>query len=295
MFAFPPYTCYDSPMKNVLTLIKIIQKFLKDEMPVFAASATFWMIISVVPFLMVIMTAIQFIPGLDKGTVESTLISAAPDMPQFRYLILSVTDNLYITAPSAVLSITAAMALWSASAGVYAIENGIMKIYGNLNQSSYPRKRLRAVWFTFLFLLLFLLSLILLILGDAIQRLIEEYLPMIARITSHILGFRALIAFAFLFSGFMLVYRVMPGRTTTVRRHYPGALFAAGGWLVLSYLFSIYFTYFRNISYMYGSLGAIVLLMFWMFVVICLLFFGAEINSFLSADSRIRHDKKQHS
>lgn len=282
-------------MKNLITFIKIIQKFLKDEMPVFAASATFWMIISVVPFLMVIMTAIQFIPGLDKGTVESTLISAAPDMPQFRYLILSVTDNLYITAPSAVLSITAAMALWSASAGVYAIENGIMKIYGNLNQSSYPRKRLRAVWFTFLFLLLFLLSLILLILGDAIQRLIEEYLPMIARITSHILGFRALIAFAFLFSGFMLVYRVMPGRTTTVRRHYPGALFAAGGWLVLSYLFSIYFTYFRNISYMYGSLGAIVLLMFWMFVVICLLFFGAEINSFLSADSRIRHDKKQHS
>ena len=282
-------------MKNLITFIKIIQKFLKDEMPVFAASATFWMIISVVPFLMVIMTAIQFIPGLDKGTVESTLISAAPDMPQFRYLILSVTDNLYITAPSAVLSITAAMALWSASAGVYAIENGIMKIYGNLNQSSYPRKRLRAVWFTFLFLLLFLLSLILLILGDAIQRLIEEYLPMIARITSHILGFRALIAFAFLFSGFMLVYRVMPGRTTTVRRHYPGALFAAGGWLVLSYLFSIYFTYFRNISYMYGSLGAIVLLMFWMFVVICLLFFGAEINSFFSADSRIRHDKKQHS
>lgn len=282
-------------MKNLITLIKIIQKFLKDEMPVFAASATFWMIISVVPFLMVIMTAIQFIPGLDKGTVESTLISAAPDMPQFRYLILSVTDNLYITAPSAVLSITAAMALWSASAGVYAIENGIMKIYGSLNQSSYPRKRLRAVWFTFLFLLLFLLSLILLILGDAIQRLIEEYLPMIARITSHILGFRALIAFAFLFSGFMLVYRVMPGRITTVRRHYPGALFAAGGWLVLSYLFSIYFTYFRNISYMYGSLGAIVLLMFWMFVVICLLFFGAEINSFLSADSRIRHDKKQHS
>ena len=282
-------------MKNLITLIKIIQKFLKDEMPVFAASATFWMIISVVPFLMVIMTAIQFIPGLDKGTVESTLISAAPDMPQFRYLILSVTDNLYITAPSAVLSITAAMALWSASAGVYAIENGIMKIYGNLNQSSYPRKRLRAVWFTFLFLLLFLLSLILLILGDAIQRLIEEYLPMIARITSHILGFRALIAFAFLFSGFMLVYRVMPGRTTTVRRHYPGALFAAGGWLVLSYLFSIYFTYFRNISYMYGSLGAIVLLMFWMFVVICLLFFGAVMNSFLSADSRIRHDKKQHS
>lgn len=282
-------------MKNLITLIKIIQKFLKDEMPVFAASATFWMVISVVPFLMVIMTAIQFIPGLDKGTVESTLISAAPDMPQFRYLILSVTDNLYVTAPSAVLSITAAMALWSASAGVYAIENGIMKIYGSLNQSSYPRKRLRAVWFTFLFLLLFLLSLILLILGDAIQRLIEEYLPMIARITSHILGFRALIAFAFLFSGFMLVYRVMPGRITTVRRHYPGALFAAGGWLVLSYLFSIYFTYFRNISYMYGSLGAIVLLMFWMFVVICLLFFGAEINSFFSPGSKKADSKKQHS
>ena len=273
-------------MKAFINLIQIIKRFTKDEMPVFAASATFWMLISVVPFLMVIMTAIQFIPGLDKATVENTLISAAPDMPQFRELIMSVTDNLYISAPSAVLSITAFMAVWSASAGVYAIENGLMKIYGTQYRDSYPKKRLRAVGFTFLFLLVFLITLLLLVLGTALQHLIESYLPMIAVLTSHILGMRVLIAVCLLFAAFILVYTVMPGGTGDLRRHCPGALFASLGWIIFSYLFSIYFTYFRNLSYMYGSLCAIVLLMFWMFSVICILFFGAELNEYFAGEKK---------
>lgn len=273
-------------MSYLFKTIQLTKKFLQDEMPVFAASATFWIIISVVPFLMVIMTAVQFIPALDKNTVEATLISAVPDMPQFKELIYSVTDNLYIAAPSTVISVTAVIAVWSASAGVYAIENGIMKIYGTKDCASYPKKRLLAVGFTFLFLVLFLLTLVLLVFGTLIQQLIDDYLPMISVITSHIMGMRTLVAIVILFFAFMLVYVVMAGKPHDIKHHYPGAIFATAGWIVFSYLFSIYFTYIRNISYMYGSLGAIVLLMFWLFIIICLLFFGAELNCVLGGGKK---------
>ena len=270
-------------MTAVLTKALILfRKFSQDEMPVFAASATFWILISVVPFMMVIMTAVQLVPGLDKHSVEALVFSAAPDMPQIRDLIRSVLDNLYVAAPSTVISLTAVMALWSASAGVYAIENGMMKIYGTSESASYPKKRLRALWFTFLFLLLLILTLVLLVFGSFLQTLITRYFPVFAPIGALILRLRFLLVPAILFLSFLFVYTVMPGLSRNARQHIPGAVFATAGWIIFSYLFSLYFTYIRNISYMYGSLGAIVLIMFWLFIVFCLLFFGAEINYFHS-------------
>ena len=251
-------------------------------MPVFAASATFWILISVVPFMMVIMSAVQLVPGLDRHSAETLIFSAAPDMPQIRALIQSVLDNLYVAAPSTVISLTAVMALWSASAGVYAIENGMMKIYGTSGSTSYPKKRLRALWFTFLFLLLLLLTLVLLVFGSFLQTLIVRYFPIFAPVTLMILRLRIFLMPAVLFLSFLFVYTVMPGISRSFRSHLPGACFATAGWVIFSYLFSLYFTYIRNISYMYGSLGAIVLVMLWLFIVFCLLFFGAEINCFYS-------------
>ena len=249
-------------------------------MPVFAASATFWILISVMPFMMVILTAIQLVPGLDKHSIETLIFSAAPDMPQIHELIRSVLDDLYISAPSTVISLTAVMALWSASAGVYAVENGIMKIYGTSKSASYPRKRIRAVWFTFLFLLLLILTLVLLVFGSFLQGLIVRYFPVFAPVSALILRLRILLVPAVLFLSFLFVYTVMPGLNRDIRFHLPGAAFATAGWIIFSCLFSLYFTYIRNISYMYGSLGAIILVMFWLFIVFCLLFFGAEINYF---------------
>ena len=263
-------------------MILLIRKFIKDEMPVFAASAAFWMAISVVPFLMVIITAVQLVPGLDKRSVESLLLTAAPSIPQIEALIHSVMDNLYIAAPGALISITAVMALWSASTGVYAIERGIMRIYRTAEDTSYLLKRTRALLFTFLFLLLIVLTLVLLVFGRLIQSLLEQYLPLIAAVTAYIMSFRAPLVLVVLFFSFLLLYTVMPGTSRGIRSHWPGALFSTAGWVISSGLFSIYFTYFRNISYMYGSLGAIVLLLFWLYMIICLLFFGAELNDYLA-------------
>lgn len=253
-------------------------------MPVYAASATFWILISSVPFLMTLLAAIQFVPGLDKSSVQTLLIEATPDMPQFSSLIYSVTDNLFVQAPTAVLSLSVIATIWSASTGVYGIEQGIRKIYGTGRDAGYFKKRFAAIVFTLIFIAAILLTLILLVLGSSIQRLIDQYIPLLSALISFILSLKLLISAVFLFLVFMLFYRFMPGRAEQVRHQYPGALFAAGAWIVFSYLFSIYFTYFKNISYMYGSLGAIVLLMFWLYFTICIIFLGAELNAYLVGD-----------
>ena len=60
----------------------------------------------------------------------------------------------------------------------------------------------------------------------------------------------------------------------------PGALISTVGWIGCSYGFSIYFNDFGNYSYMYGSLAAIALSFLWLYICMCILFMGAELNWF---------------
>lgn len=269
-------------MKQLLFCYTTVRKFIDDDMTIFAASAAFWIMISAVPFLMVILTAVQLFPGFDKSSIQQLLIQAAPDLPQLSTLIYSVTDDVFVKAPSAILSLTAVLTLWSASTGVYRIEVGIRKIYGTRKSARFVAQRLSAMLFTLFFAAVLLLTLFLLVLGSSIQLLVNRYLPLVSALLSLILGFKALITGAILYLFFLLLYHLLPGRAPQVQRQYPGALFATIGWLLFSYLFSIYFTYFKNISYMYGSLGALILLMFWLYAIICIIFLGAEINRLLA-------------
>ena len=58
----------------------------------------------------------------------------------------------------------------------------------------------------------------------------------------------------------------------------PGALFTGAGWILFSYIFSVYINNFSNYSRIYGSLTAIVLLMLWLYSCMTILLYGAEVN-----------------
>ncbi|HIU47977.1 MAG TPA: YihY/virulence factor BrkB family protein, partial [Candidatus Avimonoglobus intestinipullorum] len=75
-----------------------------------------------------------------------------------------------------------------------------------------------------------------------------------------------------------LVYKTFSGKKMPYKRHLPGAVFTTAGWMVFSFLFSIYIENFANYSYIYGSLTAIVLMMLWLYSCMIILLFGAELN-----------------
>ena len=259
---------------------KIYKKFTDDEMVVYAASASFWMLISALPFLMLLITAVQLVPGLSKEDLVSMLLSATPDIPQFESLIYGLADNVYVEAPATVISLSALASVWTSSSGVFNIDKGLRKIAGTPSQGNYIRRRLASVFYTLIFILLFILTLVFLVLGSAIADILTGHFAFLSDIVDHILGLRTIIAVAVLFITFTFIYAFMSGKRGPIKLHLGGALFASVGWIGVSYAFSIYFTYIRNLSYMYGSLGALILLMFWVFAIICVIFMGAELNYF---------------
>lgn len=257
----------------------IWDRCVKDEITVYASQASFFIVTAFFPFIMLLLTLIQCLPNVSKSDLLSVMVRIMPQM--LHSLIVSIVDDLYIKSPGTILSVTALTALWSASKGMLGIERGLNRIYGDFKRRNYVLQRLFCSIYTLIFMLVCVMSLVLLIFGKNIERLLFRYLPILAPAARLVISLRILFALAVFLFTFVGLYTIVPAKKQKPRQQLPGAVFTAVGWLIFSYAFSIYFTHFSNFSYMYGSLTAVVLLMLWLYICICILFVGAELNGFL--------------
>ncbi|HIZ79847.1 MAG TPA: YihY/virulence factor BrkB family protein [Candidatus Lachnoclostridium stercorigallinarum] len=268
---------------------KIAEKFIRDEMTVYAAQASFFIVLSAFPFIMILLTAVQLVPNLSPYDVGATILALVPDVRDLAPLVQSVILNLYTNSPATVMSISIisiVIALWSASKGMLGVERGLNRAYSCPVHRSYLMSRLVCMGYTLLFLLACILSLLLIVFGNMIQSFFDNTFPIVADVTRNILSIRSLLAIVVLTSCFTGIYTYLPHRKHPAARQLPGAIFSTAGWLLFSYGFSIYFNHFSHFSYMYGSLTAVILLMLWIYFCICILFLGAEINYQLDLISR---------
>lgn len=258
---------------------QIWDKYVEDEITVYAAQASFFIVLAFFPFIMLMMTLVQAVPAVNKSDVLSILVRIMPNM--LDSLVIGIVDDLYVKSPGTILSITALAALWSAARGMMGIERGLNRVYGSTQRRNYVVRRLICSVYTLIFMIVCIVSLVLLVFGTSIQHLLIRLFPLLGAITRHLISFRSLLSMTLFFISFVGLYTIIPMKKQNPRHQIPGAVFSTVCWLLFSYAFSLYFTNFSNFSYMYGSLTAIVLLMLWLYFCICILFIGAEINHFL--------------
>lgn len=265
----------------ILRCKQIYDKFSRDEMTVYAAQASFFTIIAAFPFIMLLMAMIQLIPTITKSNLLQVVTNLVP--ANLKSLVVNVIENIYTNSPATVLSVTAIAAIWSASRGMLSIERGLNRVFGQQKKRNYVITRLICAGYTVVFMAICILTLVLLVLGSSIQGFVENHFPVIAEITHYVISFRTVLLLI-LTVCFTCLYTYVPEKKQHFKKQLPGAIFSTLGWVAFSFAFSIYFNNFSNFSVMYGSLTAIVLLMLWLYVCICILFLGAEINYFYSGD-----------
>ena len=258
---------------------RIFDKYKQDEVTVYAAQASFFIVISFFPFIMLLLTLIQRIPAVNKSDLLELLVSVMPDM--LDSLVIGIVDDLYTKSPTTMVSVSAVVAIWSASRGMLGIERGLNRVYESPQPRGYIIRRLICSGYTVLFILACVASLLLLVLGTSIERLILRVIPVVSAFTHYVISFRSFLALAVLVIVFTGLYTFVPVRRHSLKSQLPGALFSTLGWIVFSALFSVYFNNFSNYSYMYGSLTAVVVLMLWLYICICILLIGAELNYYL--------------
>ncbi len=134
--------------------------------------------------------------------------------------------------------------------------------------------------FVVLVLLSFCVSLILIVAGRWLLSLLSTHFPAIMEIYLSLQVLRYSIVSAYL--GFVLfgIYYILPGIKQRKRDILPGTLFSLSAWMLISYLFSTFLNRINDFTTLYGSLGTIIALLTWMFLVNTVILLGAYINSF---------------
>lgn len=259
---------------------KIYQQFVKDEITVYAAQASFFIVLSSFPFIMILLSIIQFVPSVSQSDLLTFVARVFP--AKVIPLVDSVIQDLYVTSPTAVLSLTTIATLWSASRGMLGIERGLNRITGCTERRNYIYSRVVNSGYTILFIIICVMSLALLVFGASLQNLFLKNIPLLHPLSPLFSGARALLALGMLIVFFVWLYTYLPYEKMKLKHQLPGAIFSTAGWVLLSFGFSIYFSHFKRFSYMYGSLAAVVILMLWLYFCICVLFLGAEINEYLT-------------
>ncbi len=275
-------------MNIAISIYKIIRAFnrkVKDDfVSAFSAQAAFFVMISFFPFIMLLLTLIQYLP-ITESVLMSTLIQIFPG--SITSLIISIISEVHDNASGTIISITAITTLWSASQGILAIVKGLNSVYGIKETRSYFKLRLLSSVYTFIFAVMMIITLTILVFGNRLYVWIESKIPILRDLALIIISIRTIAGLFILTLFFLLMYIVIPNRSTRIYKELPGAVVSAAGWMGFSYLYSFYIDNMSNYSRMYGSLTAIVLFMLWFYFCMHILFIGGEINVILSSGDLI--------
>ncbi|WP_455714053.1 YihY/virulence factor BrkB family protein [Anaerosporobacter sp.] len=267
---------------KLITLIQTIRmtcrKIASDYVPTFSAQAAFYIIISFFPFTMFLLTLIQFLP-LKESELYMLIRNFFPS--GINTYVVSLISDVYVQPATTIISITAITTLWSASRGFLAIVKGLNTVYGINESRNYFKLRMTSAIYTLAFAIIIVVSLGLLVFGNRIYLFISAQFPLVNDLAVAIIGLRTIASLAIYTIFFLLLYVVIPNRKTKFFNELPGAVIAAAGWMLFSFLYSIYIDNFGKFSTMYGSLTAFVLLMLWLYFCMYILFIGAEINVLL--------------
>ena len=240
----------------------------------YAANASFFLVLAVFPALLLLLGLLRYTP-LEVERLGEMLAGFLPEAlaEGAEELILLTYDN----TSGLTLGLSVVTTLWSAGRGIYGIITGLNAVYEVEETRGYLQIRFLSVVYTFLFLMVLILTLGLHVFGTKLLVLLQRFLRGIPAIA----GLRFFLLLILQTGIFTMLYMVLPNGRNRFWDSLPGALLASSGWLVFSDLYSIYVEHFAHLSNVYGSVYAVALSLLWLYFCMAILFYGGALNRLL--------------
>jgi membrane protein len=249
-----------------------------DRILAVAGGIVFYGLLALFPAL----TAFVSLYGLlaDVSTIDQHLSLAAGILPGGAVAILHEQLTRLTATRTSALGISflfgLLLAIWSANSGAKAVLDGLNVAYGEKEKRTFIRLTLISLVFTLGAFVALILAVGVVIVTPIVLSFIG--LGALADALFRILRWPALLAFVVL--GLAVLYRYGPSRREARWAWLSvGSVAAAVAWLVASVLFSWYIENFGNYNAAYGSLGAAIGMMMWMWISMIVILLGAELNA----------------
>lgn len=264
-------------MKIINEIMVISKKMKSDNLSAFAAEATLFVILSFVPFIMLMLTLVQYTP-LSEGMLVDFVQSFAPDA--FKKSLETVINQLYTERGSGIIIITILSTLWAAGKGFVSLIDGLNSVFDIKEHRNWLIIRLYATLYTIVFIVIIVICIVIYILAGNFIDILYKFIPVVATFIDKLLQLRAPVSVGLFTILFTFLYVAIPNRHTKISRQLPGALFSALGWTVFSYVFSLYVRFSSRLSLIYGSLTSLIMIILWLYVCMYIFLIGAEINMY---------------
>lgn len=259
-------------------LLRLKDEILEDRVGTVAAGTAFFILLSLFPALAALVSlyglfADPITIGENLADMRGYIPSAVIDLVagELHRLIGNRTSTLGLSFAGGVL-----LALWSANSGMRALFDALNVAYDETEKRSFFRLLLVSLGFTLGVVVFFILLINLVVGVPLVVRFLQ--LGFVGEVLITVLP--AISMFGVALIGLAMLYRYGPSRRiarwTWIT---PGSVIASVIWLAFSVLFSWYLSNWADYSATYGSLGAIIGMMMWIYLSLWVVLVGAEINA----------------
>ena len=259
--------------KVIKLIIKIKREYDSCYISAYSAKGAYFILLSAVPMALVAVMVLGIMQPFDIlgwGAFNNNITVIN--------IIENLLEQIYPVKAVPVISFTSVFVLWSATKGVRSIAEGINVILPQKQKLGFITKNLRAVVYTLTIYFAFVLSLFMLVFISPLEKLLTNLMGGRAEVLLRVINFRNLIFFALLTFMFALAYRAFGQTESGFANQLYGGAFAALGWVVYSFGFSVYIKCFSRYPLVYGSFGGVMLFMLWLYMCVNILLCGALIN-----------------
>jgi membrane protein len=245
---------------------------------VIAAALAFYSVLALVPMLVIFSSLLAYlpIPNVFNQLLDLMAEFVPPDaMTMVQHIMVSVMTP----HRGGILSFGILGYLWASTGGFAAMIEALDIAYDVKTSRSWWRDRLQALLLTFTTGGLLSISLLALMAGPSFGRMIIEIFPIPKSFARVWPSLRLAVTFVTFVLGIAVLYAIGPNVKHRFGSNWPGALVTVFGWFVGSYGFSFYLRHFGNYNTTYGSLGAVIVLMLWFYIIALATLIGAELNA----------------
>ncbi|CEE00668.1 MULTISPECIES: YihY/virulence factor BrkB family protein [Bacillaceae] len=261
--------------KSINWVLDLYRRIIRHDSLGYSAQLAYFFLLSLFPLLITMFSLLPYLP-LKTEDIMYFISDFAPG--ETITFIDSTLDTLLEKHNGGILSFGIIATLWAASNGMNAIIRAMNLAYEIDDDRPFFIVRGLSVLLTIVMIAVFIIALLLPVFGKHIGIYISSKFGYTDQFIDTWNTIRFSLSSVILFIVFSAVYFLTPNRKMKCATVVPGAVFSTIGWILASLGFSFYVNNFGNYTFMYGSLGVIIVLMIWFYITGAVLIIGGEIN-----------------
>lgn len=266
-------------MKTAIFVLKELSRRFNDhQIQLVGSSLAYFFLLALFP-LLILLNALL---GLFGFAMNDVLNSIAPLIPNSTFEILE-SYLLSISKFDNTLFISFGFlgTVFTTSIAVTLLINAIYRASDQKNHRNWLANQALFLFFTFLIGISLILSLLFPLLGQGFIDFVNQYINVPQPIILIWYFFRWIATPVIMMTTLAVLYKIVP-HSPNKKTIWPGTFFALLGWLSMSIFLSFYINQIANFSFVYGSIGAIIALLIWLFFTGIIIILGAELNDIIS-------------